>query len=43
MKLIDPAADEHMGVGRRQFPGIYMPAAWPYEGRLRLQEDDSVV
>ena len=27
-KLIDSAADEHMGVRRRQFPGIYTPIAW---------------
>lgn len=28
VKLIDPAADQHIDVRRRQFHGIYMPAAW---------------
>lgn len=39
VKHIDSAADEHMGVRRRQFHGIYMAD----EGKLRLCEDNSVV
>lgn len=28
VELIDPAADQHIDVRRRQFPGIYTPSAW---------------